>query len=210
MTFQGLLAPLAIATAFCPTPLIMGSKAQMAFWGHLGPLQSMGPLGPFWLNSNEAKRGQGSDLPPPKARWAHLSQFWPPISTIPKMDKRTPGPKFASGNHQLKSRKISPQFRGRPLLHQCTPYQRIQVWCIYSIIYHYAPILLSNPMLMLSGPYYVFSIKVPKSITDFKGSLAIPGSYWKTIQGPQPPGPGGVGLYLLFRIILRVISRGYQ
>ncbi|MBW0572607.1 hypothetical protein O181_112322 [Austropuccinia psidii MF-1] len=41
-------------------------------------------------------------------------------------------------------------------------------------------------------------------------SLAIPGGYQKTIQGAQPPGPEGVGLYLLFRVTPRVISRGYQ
>ncbi|MBW0491190.1 hypothetical protein O181_030905 [Austropuccinia psidii MF-1] len=82
----------------------------MAFWGHLGTLQSIGPLGPFWLNSNEAKRGQGGDLPAPKARWTHLSQVWPPISTIPKMAKRTPGPKFASGNHQRQPAQFQKDF----------------------------------------------------------------------------------------------------
>ncbi|MBW0466744.1 hypothetical protein O181_006459 [Austropuccinia psidii MF-1] len=39
----------------------------------------------------------------------------------------------------------------------------------------------------------------PKSITNFKGGLfsysvwQFPGGYQKTIQGPQPPGPEGVG-----------------
>ncbi|MBW0497386.1 hypothetical protein O181_037101 [Austropuccinia psidii MF-1] len=32
----------------------------------------MGPLGPFWT------------------KWAHLSQFWPPIPPVPQMEKRTP------------------------------------------------------------------------------------------------------------------------
>ncbi|MBW0478488.1 hypothetical protein O181_018203 [Austropuccinia psidii MF-1] len=41
-------------------------------------------------------------------------------------------------------------------------------------------------------------------------SPAIPGSYQKTIQGPQPPGPAVVGLLFHFRIIQRVILRGYQ
>ncbi|MBW0538122.1 hypothetical protein O181_077837 [Austropuccinia psidii MF-1] len=47
-----------------------------------------------------------------------------------------------------------------------------------------------------------------KSFQSF--SLAIPGAYQKTIRGPQPPDPAGVGLYFLFRIIPRVISRGYK
>ncbi|MBW0528009.1 hypothetical protein O181_067724 [Austropuccinia psidii MF-1] len=41
-------------------------------------------------------------------------------------------------------------------------------------------------------------------------SLAIPGGYQKTMQGPQPPGPTGVGLLFHFSIIQRLISRGSQ
>ncbi|MBW0471378.1 hypothetical protein O181_011093 [Austropuccinia psidii MF-1] len=82
----------------------------MAFLGHLRPLWplwptvhkpwSVEPMGPFWPNSNESKRGQGGNPPAPKVRWvpnhklAHLSQFWPPISTFPKMAKRTPRTTF--------------------------------------------------------------------------------------------------------------------
>ncbi|MBW0476430.1 hypothetical protein O181_016145 [Austropuccinia psidii MF-1] len=61
----------------------------------LQPLWSAGPLGPFWPKYNEVKRGQGGQPPTIKARWAHLSQFWPPISPVPQMAKRTPGPKLA-------------------------------------------------------------------------------------------------------------------
>ncbi|MBW0461558.1 hypothetical protein O181_001273 [Austropuccinia psidii MF-1] len=55
-----------------------------------------------------------------------------------------------------------------------------------------------------------------QSITNFEGGLfsysvwKFPGGYQKTIQEPQPPGPAGVGLYFLVRIIPRVISRVYQ
>ncbi|MBW0560479.1 hypothetical protein O181_100194 [Austropuccinia psidii MF-1] len=38
----------------------------------------------------------------------------------------------------------------------------------------------------------------------------FPCGYQKTIQGPQPPGPAGVGLSLLIRTILREILRGSQ
>ncbi|MBW0536844.1 hypothetical protein O181_076559 [Austropuccinia psidii MF-1] len=55
-----------------------------------------------------------------------------------------------------------------------------------------------------------------QSITNFKGGcfsysvLKFPGSYQKTIQGPQPPGPAGARLSILIRTILREIFRGYH
>ncbi|MBW0544301.1 hypothetical protein O181_084016 [Austropuccinia psidii MF-1] len=55
---------------------------------------SMGPLGAFWPKSNEVKRGKGGQPPALKARWTHLSQFWPPISTFPKMAKMDPRTKI--------------------------------------------------------------------------------------------------------------------
>ncbi|MBW0512135.1 hypothetical protein O181_051850 [Austropuccinia psidii MF-1] len=171
--FQGPLAPLTITREFGPTPLMSRSL------GYLGPLRSMGPLGPFWPKSNEAKRGPGGSPPAPKARWvqnhkgAHLSPILAPNLNNPKMAKRTPRttgwPLETTRGHQLSYREASPQLRVRPLFHQCTLYQSIQVWCIYGIIYHYAPFLLSNTMGMFSGPKYVFSIQVPKSSTHFKG-----------------------------------------
>ncbi|MBW0569163.1 hypothetical protein O181_108878 [Austropuccinia psidii MF-1] len=46
-----------------------------------------------------------------------------------------------------------------------------QEWCIYGIIYHYAPFLLSNPMVTLSVPNYVILNEVsnpsPSSNEDF-------------------------------------------
>ncbi|MBW0481897.1 hypothetical protein O181_021612 [Austropuccinia psidii MF-1] len=52
------------------------------------------PLGPFWSKYNEAKGGQGRLISGLKARWVHLSPFWAPISSVPKMAKRTLGPKI--------------------------------------------------------------------------------------------------------------------
>ncbi|MBW0529269.1 hypothetical protein O181_068984 [Austropuccinia psidii MF-1] len=55
-----------------------------------------------------------------------------------------------------------------------------------------------------------------QSITNFElGCFSysvwkFSGSYQKIIQGPQPPGPAGVGLSILIRIILRKILRGYH
>ncbi|MBW0509217.1 hypothetical protein O181_048932 [Austropuccinia psidii MF-1] len=59
------------------------------------------------------------------------------------------------------------------------------------------------------------SISSPQSIANYKGGFfsylvwQFPGSYQKTIQGPQPPGPAGVGLSILIRTILREILRDY-
>ncbi|MBW0503193.1 hypothetical protein O181_042908 [Austropuccinia psidii MF-1] len=119
-----------------------------------------------------AQRGQGGRSSAPKARWvsnhkwAHLSQFWPR-----KWPKHIRTPKLAivqsmaSGNHQgppaqLQAR-IPLKFRGRIFLPQFPPHSRIQEWCIYGIIYQYAPFLLSNPMVTLTEPNYVIPNQVP-------------------------------------------------
>ncbi|MBW0562779.1 hypothetical protein O181_102494 [Austropuccinia psidii MF-1] len=142
-------------------------------------------MGPFWPKSNEAKRGQGGQPPALKARWvsshkwAHLSQFCSPISSVPKMtkmDSRTQIGHFqplASGNHQRPPAQVQqsfPSIQGKDSPSSMYSIPRIQEWCIYGIIYHYAPILLGNQMVMHSGPDYSFSIQVPQSRTHFEGS----------------------------------------
>ncbi|MBW0580315.1 hypothetical protein O181_120030 [Austropuccinia psidii MF-1] len=132
---------------------------------------------------------------------------------FPKMAKRTPGPKghcqpLASGNHQKPPDQVQralPSIQGMDSPSPTYSAPRILVWYIYGMMYHDAPFFLRNPMVMFSGPNYAFSTQVPKSITHFEGSLSILGRYQKTIQGPQPPGPAGVRLYFLSRIIPRVI-----
>ncbi|MBW0477917.1 hypothetical protein O181_017632 [Austropuccinia psidii MF-1] len=155
------------------------------------------PSSPFGLNLMGQKGGKGA-FHRPQGQVGSKPQVCPPepilaqISTIPKMAKNhildnfNPWPLETTRGHQLRSSKASPQFRGRTLLHQCTPYQMIQEGCIYGIIYHYAPILLRNPMEMLSGPNYVFTIQVPKSITHFKGGL-FSHSVLQSLAGTQRP-----------------------
>ncbi|MBW0527690.1 hypothetical protein O181_067405 [Austropuccinia psidii MF-1] len=74
---------------------------------------------------------------------------------------------MASGNHQkppaLLQSRIPLSYRRRLFLPQFTPYSRIQEWCIYGIMYHYAPFFLSNPMVTFSGPNYVIPKQVPNS-----------------------------------------------
>ncbi|MBW0581398.1 hypothetical protein O181_121113 [Austropuccinia psidii MF-1] len=104
---------------------------------------------------------------------------------------------LASGNHQrppAQVQKAFPSIQGKDSPSPMYSVPRIQAWCIYGIIYHYAQIWPSNLILMFSEPKYAILIQVPKFSTHFKGSLSNPGGYQKTIRGPQPPGPAGVGL----------------
>ncbi|MBW0508308.1 hypothetical protein O181_048023 [Austropuccinia psidii MF-1] len=93
--------------------------------------------------------------------------------------------------------------RGRFPIPPFTLYSRMQEWCIYGIIYHYAPFLLSNPMVTFSGRNSTIPNQGPKIHHQFRRrtlqliSLEIHSSYQKTISGPQPPGPAGVGLAIL-------------
>ncbi|MBW0505063.1 hypothetical protein O181_044778 [Austropuccinia psidii MF-1] len=126
----------------------------LAPYGLYGPW-SVEPLGPFWPKSNEAKRNQEGNSSAPKARWvpnhnwAHLSQFWHQNPTNPEIAKTTLGPEtgqrkvakiqhIASGNHQRPPTQIQAKIPS---------HSRIQEWCIYGIMYHYAPFLLSNPIV---------------------------------------------------------------
>ncbi|MBW0570984.1 hypothetical protein O181_110699 [Austropuccinia psidii MF-1] len=135
----------------------------MAFWGHLGPLPPLWPtvpvrgtIRPLLAKSNEAKRCQGGSSSAPKARWG------PPEPLCPQWPN---SPEMASGSHQrppaqLQAR-IPLSFRGRLFLPQCTLHSRMQEWCIYGIRYHYAPFLLRNTMVMLSGPNYMIPNQDP-------------------------------------------------
>ncbi|MBW0574131.1 hypothetical protein O181_113846 [Austropuccinia psidii MF-1] len=103
-----------------------------------------------------------------------------PILAINSMDTKMAikpvGPKFghgppwtifqamASGNHQRplnRLRKLSPQLQGNYSNPPCTPYSTLQEWCIYGIIYHYAPFLLSKSMVTFSGQNQGLKIQHP-------------------------------------------------
>ncbi|MBW0582508.1 hypothetical protein O181_122223 [Austropuccinia psidii MF-1] len=134
----------------------------------------------------------------------------PPRTTFQPMD---------SGSHQRPPDQLSSilphSLRGSLPIPPCTPYSRLQEWCIYGIIYHYAPFLHRNSMVMFSGPNSMIPNRGPKIECPFRRrtlqliSLAIHGGYQKTIQGPQAPGSAGVGLKVQLSIIQREISQGY-
>ncbi|MBW0561107.1 hypothetical protein O181_100822, partial [Austropuccinia psidii MF-1] len=94
----------------------------------------------------------------------------------------------------------SPKLKGDFPIPPCILYSRLQEWCIYGIIYHYETFLLSNSMVLFSGPNSMIPNQGPKIQHPFLRrtlqliSMAIHGGYQQTIQGPQPPGPAGVGL----------------
>ncbi|MBW0573396.1 hypothetical protein O181_113111 [Austropuccinia psidii MF-1] len=83
---------------------------------------------------------------------------------------------MAYGNHQRPPTQLPAMFplilRGRLLLPQCTPYSRFHEWCIYGIIYHYAPFLLRNPMMTLSGPNYMIPNELPNPSPTLKEDLS--------------------------------------
>ncbi|MBW0563140.1 hypothetical protein O181_102855 [Austropuccinia psidii MF-1] len=63
--------------------------------------------------------------------------------------------------HQISSKQGFPSSSGEyfPFFNAlCT---QDQEWCMYGIIYHYAPFFLSNPMVTLSGPNYITPNQVP-------------------------------------------------
>ncbi|MBW0461906.1 hypothetical protein O181_001621 [Austropuccinia psidii MF-1] len=140
-----------------PLPLIRRFRAIQAPYG------LRDTLGPLWPNSNEAKRGQGNSPEAPNFRsvpnhkWAHLSLFWPKIPKLaqgPKASRMAISLKtqaMASGNHK---RPPSTFNKGLPLKiretsdsNKWTQVCGNQEWCIYGIIYHYAPFFLSNSMV---------------------------------------------------------------
>ncbi|MBW0579342.1 hypothetical protein O181_119057 [Austropuccinia psidii MF-1] len=57
--------------------------------------------------------------------------------------------------------KDSPPVQGKTSLPSMHSVLKDQEWGIYGIIYHYAPFLLSNSRVTLSGPNYVILNQVP-------------------------------------------------
>ncbi|MBW0524224.1 hypothetical protein O181_063939 [Austropuccinia psidii MF-1] len=57
--------------------------------------------------------------------------------------------------------KDSPPVQGKTFLSSMHSVLKDEEWCIYGIIYHYAPFFLSNPMVKLSGTNYMIQNQVP-------------------------------------------------
>ncbi|MBW0490383.1 hypothetical protein O181_030098 [Austropuccinia psidii MF-1] len=141
------------------------------------------------------------------------------MDTILAMDHHgpivPPWPLATTRGHQISSARLSPQLKGISSFPSYHPYSRLQAWYIYGIIYHYAPFLLSNPMVTFSGPNSTFPNQGLKSQHPFRRrinqliSLTSYGGNQKTLQGSQPPVSAGVGLAQFIQDYSRAILKRY-
>ncbi|MBW0548540.1 hypothetical protein O181_088255 [Austropuccinia psidii MF-1] len=65
-------------------------------------------------------------------------------------------------------REDSPPVQVKSSLPSMSSILKDQEWCIYGIIYHYAPFFLSNPMVTFSGGNYVIPNQVPDPLPILK------------------------------------------
>ncbi|MBW0591943.1 hypothetical protein O181_131658 [Austropuccinia psidii MF-1] len=110
---------------------------------------------------------------------------------------------LASGNYQrppAQAQKVFPSIQGNDSPSPMYSVPRIQEWCIYGIIYHYAPILLSNLMVMALGPNYAISKEVFSVIQSCN-------PWWLPEDNSRTPAtwPCRSWVVLSFRIIPRVV-----
>ncbi|MBW0533394.1 hypothetical protein O181_073109 [Austropuccinia psidii MF-1] len=114
-----------------------GPMAPLAITRALDPTLYIGGVGPFRPPMASMSRG-------PKLAIKSVHGLWQPSeatrSALSKDSTPVQGKTSFSSMHSI---------------------LKDQEWCIYGIIYHYAPLLLSNPMVTLSGPNYVITNQVP-------------------------------------------------
>ncbi|MBW0571104.1 hypothetical protein O181_110819, partial [Austropuccinia psidii MF-1] len=140
----------------------------MAFLGHLGPLRLLRPVG---RNSRSAV-GQ-KPFGHQNGHRTRSTQFWP-------------WPLEGTRGHPTSSASTPLNSRGILSISPCTPYSRLQEWCIYGIIYHYAPFLLINSMVKLSGPNFTIPNQGPKSNAHLKGGF-FNSSVWQSMAAIRRP-----------------------
>ncbi|MBW0571271.1 hypothetical protein O181_110986 [Austropuccinia psidii MF-1] len=131
------------------------------------------------------------------------------------MAKRTPGHKLASENHQRPQAQVHqgfPLIQGKTYSLSMYPVQKdpgvVHIW--YNIPSCTVFAQQSNGDAFRTQLCHSDSSPQIHHPFEQSFSLAIPGRYQKTIWGPQPHGPAGVGLLFNLRIIQGVISRVYQ
>ncbi|MBW0537581.1 hypothetical protein O181_077296 [Austropuccinia psidii MF-1] len=118
--------------------------------GHLGPKPQLRPPEPFFCHHS---LGPKSDQNPIDTLLA-INPVGPIFGHGPIIQ---PWPLATIRGHQISSARLSPELQGISSFPSYHPYSRLQAWCIYDIIYHYAPFLLRNPMVTFSGPNSTFS-----------------------------------------------------
>ncbi|MBW0546679.1 hypothetical protein O181_086394 [Austropuccinia psidii MF-1] len=96
------------------------------------------------------------------------------------------------------------------------PYSRMKGWCIYGIIYHYAPYFLRSPMVMFSGPISMIpnqGIQNPSPISKEDSSAHQSGNPWWLSEDhfrTSTTRPCRSWVDNFSRIIPRAILRGYS
>ncbi|MBW0472667.1 hypothetical protein O181_012382 [Austropuccinia psidii MF-1] len=201
---------------FCATPFHWGGLGLNGLFGPFRPPMASTACGPRSIG----QVGPKPQLGPPEPILV-INPLDPNLAKNPldtKMAIEAVGPIFGHGplfqpwplamtrGHQTSSASTPLNFRGILSILPCTPYSRLQEWCIYGIIYHYAPFLLRNSMVMFSGQNPAIPNQGPKIQHPFQRrtfqliSLEIHGGNQKIIQGPQTPDSAGGGLVLSFRI----------
>ncbi|MBW0527041.1 hypothetical protein O181_066756 [Austropuccinia psidii MF-1] len=113
-------------------------------------------------------------------------------------------------------RKDYPPFQGKTSLSSMRSILKDQKWCIYGIIYHYAPFLLRNPMVTLSEPNYIIPSQAPspspflkKDFSAIQSSNSLAATR-RPFEDPNHLALQRLGCHLLIRTIMREIIRGYQ
>ncbi|MBW0545442.1 hypothetical protein O181_085157 [Austropuccinia psidii MF-1] len=186
------------STSLTPRPLSL-------FLG-LGSFQSSSGLWPLVLTLYI--RGHGP-FRPPTASMAHNLRTQSGHKSVRGLWKPSEATRSAP-------RKDSPPVQGKTSLSTMHSALKDQEWCIYGIIYHYAPFLLRNLMVTLSEPNYVIPNQVPSpspfSKKDFSAiqsgnSLA---ATRRPFEDPNHLALQSLGCHLLIRTIIRAILRGYQ
>ncbi|MBW0521198.1 hypothetical protein O181_060913 [Austropuccinia psidii MF-1] len=154
------------------------------------------PIRPLLAYSNEVKRGQRGQPSSPQGQVGAKPQLDPsePIlgtnALDPNLTKKPFGHQFGHkshsthfwtwntmdhySNHQRppdQFNKLFPQLKGNSFSPPCTLYSRLQEWCIYGIIYHYAPFLLSKSKVTFSGPNSTIPTQVPKIQRPFRSRI---------------------------------------
>ncbi|MBW0509497.1 hypothetical protein O181_049212 [Austropuccinia psidii MF-1] len=187
-----------------PNPLYGGGLGLNGLFGPFRPASGWwdgeAPFGPIPIGPKGAKVGI-SAAPNHKTQIGHklVHGLWQP-----------------SGASRSDPSKNSPPVQGKNSLSSMNSILKDQEWCIYDIIYHYAPCLLRNPMVTLSAPNYVIPNQVPSPSTlskeDFSAiqsgnSLAATRIPFKD---PNHLALQMLGFQSLIRTIMSEIRTGYQ
>ncbi|MBW0494290.1 hypothetical protein O181_034005 [Austropuccinia psidii MF-1] len=98
---------------------------------------------------------------------------WPRTILGPKLAmKSVHGLRQSSEATRSAPSKDSPPVQGNTSLSSMHSVLKDQEWCIYVIIYHYAPFFLSNLMVTLSRSNYVIPNKVPNPSPILKEDIS--------------------------------------